>query len=219
MKKGKPLPKEALLGLIAVGILFVGIVGYMAVIKPQQSKVKEIDAQILDDETKLDQYAAEAAVANQTKAPKIRIADVYRLARAMPSEADMPDVVIELSDLAKASGIELTGIQPQPPTDGNGFKTVPIKLQFTSDFYRTNDFLFRLRTLVSVRHGQLEATGRLYSLQDVSMTPKGPQSIDVSATAIAYIYGGTPAATPSVPVPESTTTTSTDSSASAEGAP
>jgi Tfp pilus assembly protein PilO len=218
MKKGKPLPKEALLGLIAVGILLVGIVGYMAVVKPQQSKVKDIDAQILDAETKLDQYAAEAAVASQKKAPKIRVADVYRLARAMPSDADMPDLVIELSDLAKASGIELTGIQPQAPVAGNGFQTVPIKLEFTSDFYRTNDFLYRLRTLVSVRHGQLEATGRLYSLQDVSMTPRGPQSIDVSATAIAYIYGGTPAAVPSIPVPESTTT-STDSSASAEGAP
>jgi Tfp pilus assembly protein PilO len=225
MKQRKPLPKAAVLGLMVVVAILVAFLGNKVLVGPQKTKLNDVNEQITEAQTKLTQYASDLAAARDKQVPKIRIADVYRLARAMPSTEDMPDVLIELNDLASACGIHLDAITPSTPTPGNGFEVVSISISFASDFYRTTDFLFRLRTLVAVRHGQLESTGRLYSVQNVSIVPGGSTALSVAATVQAYIYGGVPAA-PTAPVTPATTdttgstgqtTTSTgSSSASAE---
>jgi Tfp pilus assembly protein PilO len=230
VKQRKPLPKVAVLGLIVVAAILVAFVGNAVLVKPQKSKLAKIDDQITDAQTKLTQYSSELASSRGQQTAKIRTADVYRLARAMPSTIDMPDLLLELDDLAKASGIRLDSITPGSSTDGNGFQTFPLTIGFTSDFYRATDFLFRLRTLVAVRHGQLEATGRLYSVTNVTIAPaQTGHELTVTATVQAYVYGtsaaAAAAAAAAAPPPATTTTdttttaTTTSSSASAEGAP
>jgi hypothetical protein len=183
-------------------------VGYSVLVKPQKAKAVTLQKQITDKQATLDQYRAEAASASANVAPKIRVADVYRLARAMPATEDMPDILIELDDVARAAGIQLDSISPGPGTGGNGFQVIPISLQFKGDYYSITDLLYRLRTLVSVRHGQLEATGRLFSVTDVSLSP-GAKDLSATVKIATYIYGGTPVAAPAVAAPASTDTTST----------
>jgi Tfp pilus assembly protein PilO len=228
---GKPMPRAAVLGMIVGGALLVAIAGYMLLVKPQQAKLTDVKAQIDEKQQTLDQYTAEAA--NRQDVPKIRVADVYRLARAMPATQNMPDILIELDQLARDAGIQLSTIAPQPAMPGNGFQIVPISLQFSGDYYSVTDLLYRLRTLVSVRHGQLEAAGRIFSVQSITLQPSGSR-LDASVTVNTYIYGGTPAPAAPTVAPSTTdtsaTTTTTDTTAtttaetppegaSAQGAP
>jgi Tfp pilus assembly protein PilO len=213
------MPKAAVLGLIVVVALIVAFIGYTVLVKPQKAKLKTVNAEIATTQATLDQYRADAAARSATAVPKIRVADVYRLARAMPSTQDMPDLLIELNDVARAAGIKLASISPSVPTPGNGFQITSISLQFSGDYYAVTDLLYRLRTLVAVRHGQLEATGRLFSIKNVTLSPVG-QELTTTVTLEAYPYGlGAAAApvAPVAPVPASTETTTT--TASAEGAP
>ncbi len=103
----------------------------------------------------------------------IRTADLYRLAKAMPATADMPDLLLELDQVARAAGVSVGSIAPGAPTQGTGFSVLPLSLTFTGDFYSLTDLLYRLQRLVDVRHGDLDARGRLFSVSSVALTPTG----------------------------------------------
>ena len=62
---------------------------------------------------------------------------------------------------------------------------------FDGNFYELSDFLFRLRTLVGVRHGELDATGRLFSVEtiDFAESPDGFPELGATLTLEAYVYG------------------------------
>jgi hypothetical protein len=68
---------------------------------------------------------------------------------------------------------------------------VPISLAFDGNFYELSDFLFRLRTLVGVRGGELRAAGRLFSVESISFaeSSKGFPELGATLSVVAYVYG------------------------------
>ena len=84
----------------------------------------------------------------------IAVADIFRLAKAMPSVPDMPGILLELDRIAEETGVEFQSVTPLASAVVGDFQTVPITLAFDGNFYELSDFLFRLRTLVGVRRGR-----------------------------------------------------------------
>ena len=82
----------------------------------------------------------------------------------------MPGILLELSRIAEETGIRFKSISPQSALAIGAYQSVPIDVVFDGSFYALSDFLFRLRTLVSVRHGELHAAGRLFSVETVSFS-------------------------------------------------
>ena len=95
----------------------------------------------------------------------------------------------------------------------DGFSTVTINVTFTGDFYSITDYLYRLRSLVTVRNGALQTSGRLFSVGTIGLTPAGTGSSKLSANVAinAYVFGGGVAPpAPAAPVATGTDTTSTE---------
>jgi Tfp pilus assembly protein PilO len=232
VKLKKPLPKWApLAGIVVIGLI-VAVGGWKVLVAPQNAKAKDLAAQTADVNTKIQAQLAAVAAAKSaatTPAQTIRVADVYKLAKAMPNTDDVPDLLIELSQITKDSGVTVQTLSPSAPTPGaTGGETVPISLNVIGDFYNITDLLYRLRNLVSVRNGALEASGRLFSIDTVNLAPANHSQLTASITMHAFTYGAPAAVAPAVPVaPASTDTTSTDtttppsnsSGPSATGAP
>jgi type IV pilus assembly protein PilO len=228
--KGK-LSQNAQIALIAVGVLVFGLAAWFLVVHPQSGKVSTLKRQAQDVQGKIDAYHQQVVAARS--APKIEVADVYRLAKAMPAKTDMPDLVLELSQLARDTGISFDSISPQPIAAVGSYSVLPISVTFNGNFYNLADFLYRLRSLVTVHAGRLDATGRLFSVDTLAFNEsekKFPQ-IQASLVIDAFVYSTAapapaPAATPPAATPSTTTTTTTtettttpSSSASATGAP
>lgn len=217
--KGRKLPGKATIALIIAGDLLLLLVGWFMLIGPQRATASSIVQATANVEAQL--VAAKAPVVTQKPAaaiqqPVIKTADLYSLAKAMPSTVDQPNLLLELDQLGRDAGVKLGAISfgaEQTPL-GATYSTVGISTGFSGDFYSVTDMLYRLRTLVSVRNGALQTAGRLFSVDTVSIAPGGTGSGGLSATVsiTAYVYGSaTPAATPAAPVaPASTDTTSTD---------
>ena len=148
----------------------------------------------------------------------IQVADLFRLAKAMPGQADMSGVLLQLNQIAADTGITFQSIAPQNSVPISGYQAVPIHLTFQGNFYNLVDFLFRLRNLVDVEHGQLDATGRLFAIDTLSFDEAQGGFPQISATLVvdAFVYGTlTPAtATPTTTSTTSTTSTSTTTTAS-----
>lgn len=226
--KGK-LSQNALIGVIVGGVLLFGLAAWFLVVHPQSGKVASLKKQSVDVQEKIDAYHQQVAAART--APKIEVADVYRLAKAMPSKTDMPDLVLELSQLARDTGISFDSISPQPVAAVGSYSVLPISVTFNGNFYNLADFLYRLRSLVTVHAGRLDATGRLFSVDTLAFNQGEKKFPQIQATLVidAFVYAAAPAPVPAAtPPPAASTTTTTTTtttgetpsgSASATGAP
>jgi type IV pilus assembly protein PilO len=235
VKNRKPLPQQAMIAIVVGAVLLFGFGAWFLLVHPQSSKIANLKAQAADVQAKIDAYHQQVAAARS--APKIEVADVYRLAKAMPDKTDMPDVLLELSQLARDTGISFETIAPQPAVGIGSYAVVPISVTFNGNFYDLADFLYRLRSLVTVNAGRLDATGRLFEVDTLSFNEgpaKFPQ-IQANLVIDAFVYAVAPAAPPTPAAPAATTTstssttstttttttstTSSGTSASATGAP
>jgi type IV pilus assembly protein PilO len=221
--RGKQLSPPAIIGIVVGAVLFVGFLGWFALVRPQGGKLEDLKAQTAEAQQKIDTYNQQVAAARS--APKIEVADVYRLAKAMPDRTDMPDVMLELSQLARDTGIRFDSISPQPTALIGSYTVLPIAVTFNGNFYNLADFLYRLRSLVSVHGGRLDATGRLFSVDTLTFneSPLNFPQIQASLVIDAFVYGtGVPSPAPLPTTTSTSTTTTTEgapSGASATGAP
>ncbi len=73
----------------------------------------------------------------------------------------------------------------------SGYSTIPLTVEFDGNFYELSDFLFRVRNLVRVQAGVLDAQGRLFVVDAISFgeSTKAFPQIKASLTVHAFVYG------------------------------
>jgi Tfp pilus assembly protein PilO len=230
VKQRKPTPPLALGGIVLAVVVVFAVAAWFLLVRPKAAEVKDLQAQAKSVQAQIDDLRTRTTSARS--APRIRVADLYRLAKAMPTSTDMPDVLLELNQLADDTGIVFDTITPQQPVPLQNYQALPIDVKFRGNFYDLADLLYRLRTLVDVRGGRLAATGRLFAIDDFSFTqgPNGFPQIQADLTIDAFMYGAAATAAPgsATPTADPASTTATDSTttdttaptgASAAGAP
>jgi Tfp pilus assembly protein PilO len=201
--KTRRISPAALSVMIGLGGAVVLALGLFLLVLPQRHQAADLKGQIADTELQITQ-------ARQAAAPKlpqpIHVANLFKLVKAMPDNADMPGILLQLNQTAHDSGIDFDAITPQAPVAGAVPVQVPISLEFTGNFYDLNDFLFRLRSLVAVRGGALQASGRLFSVDSIEFTQGsgGFPNISAKINVKAYVYGTGAAAAPTAPAAPAT---------------
>jgi hypothetical protein len=207
--KGK-LDTRTLSVIAGVCILLYAAAGYFLIVSPKKGESTRLDEEIAA--TTVELATARAAVEAQDDTQPITVADIFRLATAMPSSPDMPGILLELSRIAEESGIRFKSISPQSAVAVGTYLSVPIDVTFDGSFYALSDFLFRLRTLVSVRRGELHAAGRLFAVENVDFAEADTGFPMLAATLKlqAYVYGGNAAATTVPPADPSAAPPATD---------
>lgn len=206
MKRQVPLTP-----VLAVALVIVLAVGYLMLIAPRRERGAELADEIANLESQL-AVASHATPEGAPKPVKIDVADVFRLAKAMPDHADMASIILEVNAIAVSTGVEFKAIQPQTAVAKGDYHALPVALTFEGSYYDLTDFLYRLRNLVRVRDGVLEASGRLYTLDAIEFhesQERGFPRIEAVLTISAYSFGPAPAAPGTTPPATGTETTST----------
>lgn len=189
------IDQRAIIAGAALGLLLITLLGYLLLISPQRSKVRRLDGQINETQASIESNR----ILRTKKVETVRIADLFRLTKAMPDQTNMPDLLLQLSRVAREAGIQFDSVTPQPVSTGTGYTSVPIDLVFQGNFYELSDFLYRLRNLVGVRDGHLDATGRLFSVNGIEFAEgenNFPQ-LQASLQVDAFVYGNGSGATSS----------------------
>ena len=203
------------IGAVVFVVLLVAIGGYMFVVSPQHAQAAKLQKQIDAEQSLI--YQRRAQLKKGLHPPTIETADVYRLARAMPDREDMPGIILTLSQVARASGIKFDLIEPAPAGSGatasGAYGQQRIHLLFNGDFYGLSDFLYRLRSLVAVRDGTLEATGRLFNVDTVTFNVLANNFPQISAELFVEAYTYAPAPAAPAPAPATAAGASTDTTA------
>ena len=187
--------------VIGLAVLILAGVAYMVVIRPKRAEAGHLDEQIAEMQMKV--TAAQLASRPQQQATAIKVADVFEVSKAMPDTDDMPGIILDLNSVAEATGIKFVSIQPSAATPKTGYSAIGITLSFEGNYFDLTDFLFRLRNLVTVRDGRLSSSGRLFTLDTLSMKEgkDGFPSINAGLTVSAYVYGAPDPSAVVVPPP------------------
>jgi len=204
MSELSKLRTEVKIALVAGGVLLGLVAGWFLVVAPKRHDASALKQQIADTR---DQISVAQGVKTPTAPPPIRVADLFKLSRAMPNTADIPGVILQLSSVAAETGVQFESITPHDPVSYGAYQQVAVDLSFEGRFYDLSDFLYRLRNLVGVHHGVLNATGRLFTVDSITFnqgTENFPQ-VKATLTVSAYVFGDGTAP----PVPNGLTPTGT----------
>ena len=207
--KAKGLSPVVASVLVGVGGLLVLLAGLFLLVQPQRHKAADLTKELASTQA---QIVTARALATQRPEQRIRVADLFKVVEAMPDDTDMTGIMLQLQQTARESGVKFESIQPQPAALGSGYQVQPLDLSFDGNYYSLTDFLFRMRKLVSVHRGSLDARGRLFSVGRIQFAPadKGFPAVNATIRVNAYVYS--PATTPTGIPPTSTDATTTTSS-------
>ena len=204
MKKQVPMWPIA-----AVALLIIALVGYFVLVRPKRAEAGRLSDKIAQLESEV--QVAKLAARPQESETKIKIADLFELSKAMPQRDDQPGIILELNAIAESAGVSFVAIAPQDAVSQESYRVLPISLTFEGNFYDLNDFLFRMRNLVSVRDGKLAAAGRYFTLDTLDMH-EGPNKfpqIQAVLVVSAYVYDPQAHSATTVIAPVSANTVST----------
>jgi Tfp pilus assembly protein PilO len=195
------LPTRALVAIAIGGVVLYALVLWFLVVSPKRSEAATLADDVISAELQLGQAQLSAKRPHATSSGT-QVSDVLGLAKAMPSRADQPGLVLELDRLARATGITLGSITPRDPEiDSGGATTIPVVVTAEGSYRQITRFLARARGLVTFRRGRIRAKGRLFTLQAVELAESnahGFPQLDATVTLNAFVYDG-PIAPPAPP--------------------
>lgn len=185
------LSPRALVAIAAGAVLVYALALWFLVIAPKRAEATTLAADVAAAELRL----ADARVTSARPQPGgARVSDVLRLAKAMPSSADQAGLVLELDRLAHATGVKLGSITPgEPVTGASGPTAVPVVVSAEGSYRQITRFVRRARELVRVRSGEVRATGRLFTVQEVELGESDARKfpfLDAIITLNAFVYDG-----------------------------
>lgn len=207
--------RTRLIATVAAANLVLVLAGWFLLVSPQRRHASTAAQQLQTTQGQLKKLGAAAGQLSHPKQPLIKTAALYRLAQAMPTSADEPDLLLGLSQMARSAGVKVLGVSPATPSAAvGGYTKLPVTLTLQGSYGSLTRYLHALRLLVSVHHGALHATGRLFSVTSVSLAPGGSDKQEQATVSLdAYVYGTAAGATP-LPSTTGTGTTSTTTTSS-----
>jgi hypothetical protein len=185
--------------LLAIpGLLILVPAGWFALVSPQSSKAAALDTQIGDANVEL----ATTQTFLQSPASHQSVADLRRLRRAIPDDVEMSEILRQLAWASRASGVRIESITPSQAVPSTGAQALPIALSVKGRYFRIAKFMHLLRLEAGVKGGKPYASGRLFGIDNISLSTGDKGGLIMASLALnAFVYGST-----TTPAPASTTT-------------
>jgi hypothetical protein len=127
-------------------------------------------------------------------------------------------VLRELLRAAHHADVRLDSLTPQASTVQSGYSTVPMDVVVTGRYFAVQRFLKDLRTQAGLSGSRVHASGRLFSVDSISLVAGEDQLPQLAATIHlnVFTYSGSAAATAPTTAPTAEAS-STSISATAAG--
>lgn len=137
------------LGILVILLLLVGF--YFLLLGPLMTTLGE-RAQERDDKeaqlATLRQQVSELQAVREN-APEIE-RQLLELSKRIPEQPEIPTLVVQIEEVAEASGVTQVSIapgDPGPPPGGGEFSVLPVTMSFEGTYEELQNFLFRTRNL------------------------------------------------------------------------
>jgi type IV pilus assembly protein PilO len=195
-----------ILGLLVIVLL--AVVFYFLLLSPLLNRLDERVQERSDKEAQLANLQQEVAQleAIRRNAPETE-RQLLELSKRVPTQPEIPTLVIQIEEIARASGVTQLSIQPgtpEPPPGGGDFFVVPVTMSFEGTYEQLQDFLLRTRNLARL----VTVNGVTYqeAVEEGTTLAEIEQLLRVEIEAEVYFQPENVPAAPEAPAPPETTT-------------
>ncbi len=157
-----PAPVKAVFcTIVVVVILFLG---WYLFVSDQQTQLESL--QRTEDTLRID-FETEQAKAVNLEPLKEQLAEMeamlQQMLRQLPSRTEMPDLIVDISQTALASGIQNELFQPQPEIRKEFYAEKPISLRMVGSYHQFGNFVSGVASLPRVV---------IMTMHDISLKPR-----------------------------------------------
>jgi type II secretory pathway pseudopilin PulG len=202
--------------VIGIVLSLVAIVAvWLLVIQPKRDQASKLGNQIATAQSQLDQARQQVAAG---LAAKSQFASDYtmiaRLGEAVPADDNVPSLIVQLQHAASLTGVDFRALVLNPASGSTaapaasasaaqsstatlppgaavgpaGFPIEPFTFTFTGNFFHLSSFFNKLEQFVVVTNKGLQVSGRLLSLNAISLGPSAAGFPNITATISATTY-------------------------------
>lgn len=232
--------------LVVIALVVAVVAPWVLVVSPKRSQASKLQQQINSAQSQLTSLRAQASTAQLARHSFVgSYTDLVKLGEAVPTDDNTPSLIYQLQAAANAAHVSFdsltfdAGQGASSPTSSStasqaaaaslppgatigtaGFPIEPFTFTFQGNFFHLADFLGRVQRFVTVSNRGLSVSGRLMTMNAISLGPAQSGFPQITATISATTFllpaseGLVNGATPAGPA-SSTQTVSTSPTGSA----
>jgi type IV pilus assembly protein PilO len=138
-----------ILGILGIVIVVIGF--YFLLLSPLLQSLNEQAQAREDKQAQLEQVQQEVNELEEVRrnSPEIQ-RQLLELSKRVPTQPQIPTLVVQVEEIADASGVTQLSVDPESPTapaGGGDYQVVPVTMQFDGTYDQMQDFLLRTRNL------------------------------------------------------------------------
>ena len=195
--------RDRIVILVVLGVALLG--GFwFAVLGPKRAEAGRLSAQLATEQQRLDKAQSSAAGVQRAKDQYVAdYAAVANLGKAVPVDPNVPSLLYQLDAESKNAKVAFesisvggggTGATPaaaaSPATGASalpgGVTSAPFNFTFTGSFFDLQDLLDRINRFVTAHNGAVQVSGRLLTIDDISLEMSEFPNIKATVRAVAY---------------------------------
>ena len=218
-----------ILGILGIVIVVIGF--YFLLLSPLLQSLNEQAQAREAKQSQLEQVQQEVNELEEVRrnSPEIQ-RQLLELSKRIPTQPQIPTLIVQVEEIADASGVTQLSVDPEPataPAGGGDYRVVPVTMSFDGTYDQMQDFLLRTRNLTRLvtvtdltycrnptigEQASCEVEGEASGTtnETTTLTPAVEARLDVEVQADVYFQPeGVPSgAETTAPTPQETTTPS-----------
>lgn len=181
-------PREFKLGFgVLVGLVIFGLLWWLF-IRDKSTELEGLEHQETDLRAEFETKQGRAANLQPLKLQLAQMEQqLQQMLRQLPSKTEMPDLIVDISQTALATGISNELFQPGPETPKEFYAEKPISLRMVGTYHQFGAFVSGVASLPRVV---------ILTMHDISLKPKNPDKagirmntpLELSGTVKTYRY-------------------------------
>ena len=175
-----PFPAK-IAACVFIGLIIIFLAWY-TLISSRQEQLKGLEATEVELKAKLQEKQGKAANLEPLKLQLVQMEQMLKqMLRQLPSKNEMPDLIVDISQTALATGINNELFEPQPETKREFYAEKPINLRMVGNYHQFGAFVSGVASLPRVV---------IMTMHDISLKPKSPTdpSLELKGTVKTYRY-------------------------------
>ena len=174
-------PRNMQLVAAAVVTVVILILAYLLVFRGKKEELATLEGQETTLRKTFEEKQGQAANLEPLKQQLAQMEqELQQMLRQLPSKTEMPDLIVDISQTALASGIRNELFQPQPETTQEFYAEQPIQIRMVGNYHQFGAFMSGVASLPRVV---------IMTMHNISLTPKDKSgSLVMEGTVKTYRY-------------------------------